>query len=240
MNAEFQPAWRMGLTLVELMVALTILLVLAAITATELHSLPEEGRRSAAANNARQINAAYLLFTTGGEGRRALATPAQLATAALRSGQSHFERVTDIEDVALNLARSSDLNDAAVWFIESDPKLAGLAIPRQVISGDTRTAKACALDFQKFTPKAWAFVAGLPASMTGSETPLFWTYGLDVPANHWLADSPWQGKGDHVAYLDGHVEWFEKLPAGATGFQFSKPDDVRAGIMPEVLNALGR
>lgn len=239
MKAAFYPAWRKGLTLVELMVALTIVFILAAITASELGALPEESRRSAAANNARQIDAAYLLFAMSGDGRRTLLTPSQVLTGASPKDKGLAEIATTIEDSALALAKRSDLNDASVWFIATDSRLARQTIPRQVVAGDTRTAQACSPDFLKTSPKAWAMVAGLPATMAGNMTPLFWTYGLDTKVGRWVADSPWQGKGGHVAYLDGHVEWLEQLPANAQGFSFSPPSNDHAGIVPVVLNAMG-
>ncbi len=239
MNAAFQPARHKGLTLVELMVSITILLIVAAIAVSELGTLPEESRRAAAADDARQLYLAYLLYVNGGDGRRIILTPAQVARGISLKDHGFYSVAANIEDVAMILAKSGDLNSGSVWFMETDPKLAGQPLPRLVIQGDIRIAKSCAPDFQKTQPKAWTFVVGLPASQTGSTQPLFWTRGLNPQTGRWSADSPWQGKGGHVMYLDGHVEWLESIPANAPGFQFTNSIGPHASVVPEVINAMG-
>jgi prepilin-type processing-associated H-X9-DG protein len=47
------------------------------------------------------------------------------------------------------------------------------------------------------------------ANAAGS-TPLIWTKGLDT-AGVWSITSPWQGEGGHIAFMDGHVEFFPNL-----------------------------
>src|SRR5208282_5863131 len=96
------------------------------------------------------------------------------------------------------------------WFIKSDDALAGVNIPKSVILGDPNTATNCAPDFQKAGPKSWAFVTGLSTSAPATTTPLVWTYGLSH-TGQWAQQSVWKGAGGHMAFLDGHVDWYEKL-----------------------------
>ncbi len=51
--------------------------------------------------------------------------------------------------------------------------------------------------------------------------PLLWTYGLGENGM-WAKESPWAGSGGHVAYLDGHVEWADKITTDNGGVSFAK------------------
>jgi len=128
----------------------------------------------------------------------------------------------NIEDVGFILAKTENLNDASLWFIKTDRALNGASIPRSIITGDPSIATAPDNSFVATRPKSWAFVVGISTSPPqASMMPLLWTYGLGLNGL-WAKESPWDGSGGHVAYLDGHVEWADKISTDNGGTSFAK------------------
>lgn len=149
-----------------------------------------EAKRASAQNNLGQIAKAYLTYSTSN-------SPPALN---IQPGDTAHE-------LAYILALEAGINDAAVWFVKSDERLTGLTIPKVVYLGDPRIAPINPA-FSKL-PLSVEIVAALPNGRPTS-TPIAWTRGLQSDGT-WPADSPWQGDGGHIAYLDGHVEWATKF-----------------------------
>jgi prepilin-type processing-associated H-X9-DG protein len=143
-----------------------------------------------------RANAAYTQSTT--EGRMLTAQPGETAHA-----------------VALVLAREEGLNDASFWFIKSDPALAGKTIPKTVLVGDPKNG-VLNPDFARLTLSC-VFVANMTVTAPVTTTPVAWTRGLQ-PDGTWSKDSPFGGKGGHIAFLDGHVQWYDKLTVQPDAF----------------------
>ena len=62
-------------------------------------------------------------------------------------------------------------------------------------------------------PISFDLVAGL-SSNAPSSTPVAITRGLDPQTGEWSSDetiSPYGAEGGHLAFLDGHVEWFNNI-----------------------------
>jgi len=57
---------------------------------------------------------------------------------------------------------------------------------------------------------AWNHTAGISPHNPESTTPLAWPCGLNNNG-YCDIDSPWEGVGGHIVYLDGHIEWYENL-----------------------------
>ncbi len=61
------------------------------------------------------------------------------------------------------------------------------------------------------SPVGYEAFTGLSPRAPASTTPLIWTRGLRADGT-WDPDtSPWEGTGGHIAFLDGHVEFFKNL-----------------------------
>jgi prepilin-type processing-associated H-X9-DG protein len=103
-------------------------------------------------------------------------------------------------------ARADQFNDATPWFIPSDPQLAGSSIPNSVMDAQTGQVNSSFANL----PLAYEFVANINPAVQPFNTPIGWTRGLRDDGT-WAPDSPWQGQGGHIAYLDGHVTWHDRL-----------------------------
>jgi len=150
---------------------------------------------TAAASNLAQIAKTYAAYSNGSTNGRNIQLPP--------GSTAH--------DAAFILAKYSDLNDAAMWFIPSDEALTGITLPKSVIDGDTNAATVVAPDFAQLT-LSYVFAANVSTSAPSTTTPIAWERGLQ-PDGTWSSDSPWQGRGGHIAFLDGHIQWFDKLNA---------------------------
>ena len=49
----------------------------------------------------------------------------------------------------------------------------------------------------------------LSPNAQASITPLVWTRGHQGASGLWDADTPWEGDGGHIAFMDGHVTFYE-------------------------------
>ncbi len=123
-------------------------------------------------------------------------------------GNSEFKPSETSHALAIKLAKDANLNDASLWVVKTDLKLNGESIPRSVLMGGTEPREVDPA-FAKLA-LSYEFAVNFPANAPSFSTPLAWTRGLRADGT-WAPDSPWQGAGGHIAYLDGHVEWFEKL-----------------------------
>ena len=111
---------------------------------------------------------------------------------------------------AFLLAQNNDPNNAAVWFIKSDEIYANAAIPEKIISGDVATARQPDTGFAVL-PLSVFVAANISIKAPAATTPIAWTRGLQPDGTWSQTNSPWKGKGGHIAFLDGHVDWADRL-----------------------------
>jgi len=197
-----------GFTLIELLTVIAIIGILAAILIPTFSTVMTTAHKATASSNAQQLANTYIAYSTGSTNPRNIKTT---AGAGAGGGDATTGVAASINDVAFILSQKAGLNDASLWFIPSDPNIVGTP-PQAVIIGDINAAQATSPAFLAANPKSWAFVIGLATSSPSTTTPLLWTYGL-ASSGLWAAKSPWLGTGGHIAFLDGHVEWYDKLNA---------------------------
>jgi prepilin-type processing-associated H-X9-DG protein len=174
---------------------LLLLMVRAFIYAALEEGRPVARRGSIAAENLQQIANAYATYSNSTEPPRSLQLPPG----------------STVHDAAFILAKYTGLNDASVWYTFSDNSSANPSFPRSVIAGNISTATGPAPNFVN-VPLMVVFAANVSPLAPSNTTPIAWERGLQANGT-WSADSPYQGQGGHIAFLDGHVEWYDKLNA---------------------------
>lgn len=198
---------RSGFTLVELLTVIAIIAILLALFFPAFTSAIGYVQRLEAANKLRQIHLAYYGYATEG---------GQTRTILFDSGY----------DFARDLAQFANLNNAELFSLGDDPAVSGA-----LASGSTRPTIVATqpsaggadwpLDpnFSGF-PLSFTFVSGLNAGSRQETTPLAWTRGLTA-AGTWTSDSPYEGEGGHILFLDGHVVFYRQLTLDNTPFRTS-------------------
>jgi hypothetical protein len=148
-----------------------------------------------------EISKAYLAYSFSGRPWRQLeANPGDTAHKA-----------------AFILAKYADLNDASIYFIKNDPR-APKNIPKRILL-DPEDAGSLPILNPEFMKSVLSFeiVANLPPNAPPTTTPVAWERGLREDGT-WSPNSPRKGAGGHIAYLDGHWEWADKLDLNGTCF----------------------
>ena len=186
---------RAAFTLVELLAVIAIVSILAAIIVPTTGKAITKARRAKAASHLRQIALAHATYTYDD------------------SGSFRQINVNDLGQWAVILAEHTGLNDPQLWVVSDDPKVsASTATKPRVVATHTGDSWALASDFAAF-PKSFAVASGVPANAPASTTPIAWTRGLKADGT-WDAEKGVYGaQGGHIAFLDGHVQWFQNLSA---------------------------
>ena len=184
-------------TLVELLTVLAIIAVLTAVLIPSVGKVLHNARRTQAGANLRQIALAYSIYTSEG-------------------GQPRALTATTIYDWALTLAEEGDINEAELYYFNDDPLVAQSTAthPKAVAYSDGKGTWTINPDFDGF-PLSYAVVSGLAPDASPSTTPIAWTRGLQSDGT-WkgvteAVPSGWNGEGGHIAFADGHVEWYRNL-----------------------------
>lgn len=191
-----------GFTLIELLTVIAIIGILAAIIIPGVGQVRTMAERASSQSNAKQISTAYATFASSGGRTRKITKTGAGTSGALSAGT--------VAEWAAILAKRAGLNNAEVWYIGADPALAGFNksdLPKVILTADDKVNTAFEA---KSPPKGWAVAVNLPGNADGSTTPVVWTRGLGNDG-FWKDDSPWEGEGGHIAFLDGHVTWYEDL-----------------------------
>jgi prepilin-type processing-associated H-X9-DG protein len=131
--------------------------------------------------------------------------------------------LTEVAGVAQFLAKQCDLTDASIWVIGSDPAVAayGQLLPAIVGYRDPDNKFQTSDEWTANVPVGYDFAVSISGNAPTTTTPLLWTRALNTNGT-WGKDSPW-GLGGHIAYLDGHVSFYQEL--GVEDGQLVNPID---------------
>jgi prepilin-type N-terminal cleavage/methylation domain-containing protein/prepilin-type processing-associated H-X9-DG protein len=202
---------RKGFTLIELLIAIAVIGILMSLLIPAVNKVMESARRTKGANSLKQIATAYNQYCNDDVNGRNISG----ATSGL--------------DWALVLARTGYLNDPNMYTFSGD-------------SGATKVMKKVIVDPDSKDNKAWGesgpeefsvyLISDIPAGAPLSTTPIAFTRGIPDNTNDksgssstvakWPSSGVYGDKGGHIAFLDGHVEWFDDLGPDDDGGKLMK------------------
>tara|TARA_B100000614_G_C14510643_1_gene478417 strand:- start:348 stop:1073 length:726 start_codon:yes stop_codon:yes gene_type:complete len=222
---------RSGFTLIELLTVIAIIGILAAILIPTVGAVKKKASMVTSSSNLKQIAIAYATFSNSGTRTRTIAKGAWSETSN--------KQANDMLQWAKVLAYHAGLTDAGIWFISSDEKVSNYAgtLPRSIGIKNADGTFTESAEWTAITEEviSYSAVVDMNANASGS-TPLIWTKGLQTDGT-WTITSPWQGEGGHIAFMDGHVEFFPnikdaeyKLAPGSASTGTTSTSDIAAAI----------
>lgn len=191
---------RSGFTLIELLTVIAIIAILAALLIPAAGKARELAQKQKAASNIRQIIMAYSVYSNQNGKTRTIPSTGEKA-------------VTDIYQWARILAAEVELIDAFLYYVDVDPLVSGADLPNVIVRNDLESGTVSLDPKWNNSPVGYEAAAGLSPLAPASTTPLIWTRGLQ-PDGTWSTSSPWEGRGGHIGFLDGHVVFFKNLGEG--------------------------
>ena len=204
-----------GFTLIELITVITIMAILVGLLFPTITGFLKRGQRVQSMNSLTQISKAYFQFRSDNKGRN---LPLRISKNP-SSGQDAVFEVTTVYHLAYEFAWRGYLNEGIVYQIPTDLHVEQQGvIPQAVAERDSGDAPWVLSETFSNAPVSFDLVAGL-SSNAPSSTPVALTRGLDPQTGEWSSDetvSPYGADGGHVAFLDGHVEWFFNINDGLT------------------------
>jgi prepilin-type N-terminal cleavage/methylation domain-containing protein/prepilin-type processing-associated H-X9-DG protein len=199
-----------GFTLIELITVITIMVILVGLLFPTITGFLKRGQRTQSLNSLKQISSAYFQFRSDNNGRN---LPLRISKNP-SSGQDAVFEVTNVYHIAYEFAWRGYLNEGSVYQIPTDLHVEQQGVfPQAVAERDSTDAPWVLSDNFSNAAISFDLVAGLSSNAPAS-TPVALTRGLDPQTGKWSTDetvSPYGAEGGHVAFLDGHVEWFENI-----------------------------
>lgn len=197
---------RAAFTLIELLTVIAIIGILAAILIPAVGAVRKKASQAKSSSNLRQIALAYNNFSTSGGRTRVIGDGAY-------DPASNPTQADSPEDWAAVLAQGAGLTDGQLYFIDSDPAIGGATLPKAIGFKDDSGLFAVTEAWSTLDSEliGYEMVVGMSANAQGSITPLIWTKGLQNDGTWDTTINPWGSDGGHIAFMDGHVEFFDNV-----------------------------
>ena len=193
-----------GFTLIELLTVIAIIGILAAIIIPAVGNVRVKAAQAASASDLKNIATSYNSFAISGARSRTIGNGAWSAGTTQASSPAEWAQV---------LAEFADLNDGSIYFISSADDVAAITTIPKVILTTTGGTVATATDWVPANTDAisYSMAVNISPNAPASVTPIIWTKGLQAdgtwPSNRQV--SPWGDSGGHIAFADGHVQFYE-------------------------------
>lgn len=189
-----------GFTLIELLTVVAIIAILSAILIPTVGQMRETAVKTADISKLRQISAASLLYAT--QNREKLVSEEDKVNT---EGKVVHDGGESIDDVAAVLAIVAGLNDISAWTSDKDPNP---NLPVGAILQVTGTGYSV----NSIVDNALSFnyVTNLNMS-TPSTAPVAFTKMKSSAASTWDTTDPYDGKGGHIVFMGGNVQWYTDL-----------------------------
>jgi prepilin-type N-terminal cleavage/methylation domain-containing protein len=197
MNKQKSP--RSGFTLIELLTVIAIIGILAAILIPAVGKVREVANKSTSASNMRSIALSYATYSQSG-GRTRVLNENRL------SGKGYPRTV---QGVAQFLGDETDLNDASIWRIGTDPEVVAKEPNPPTVGFRAASGNYSVNSDFTSSPVSYDFIIGVGGNDPATTTPLLMTRGINT-SGIWDNETPW-GRGGHIAFLDAHVTFYNEL-----------------------------
>ena len=219
---------RAGFTLIELLTVIAIIGILAAILIPTVGAVKKKAAMITSSSNLKQIAIGYANFSNAGTRTRVIQP----------TGDGRYVAATP-KAWAEVIAEFGDLNDASLYFISTDPNVTALEVlPKIILNG----SDAPVTEWNNAENGiSYEMAAGFNANAPASTTPLIWTRGFQTDGWPDDGNAVWAGDGGHIAFLDGHVEFFADTLGedGTTGALITGPGDGAGTPTADIDAALG-
>lgn len=215
---------REGFTLIEMITVIAIILLLGALLFPTVTGFLKRGQRAQSLNNIRQIANAYIQYRSDNMGRN---LPLRLSKNP-STGQDAVFEITSPYHIAYAFAWREYLNEGAIYQIPTDLHVEQQGVfPQSVAVRNSADSPWVLSNSFINAPISFDLVAGLSSNAPPS-TPVAITRGLNPETGNWDDDetvSPFGAEGGHIAFLDGHVEWYENVNDKLTNPKTRQPVD---------------
>lgn len=203
-----------GFTLVELMAVLMIIGIFSGFLFPIGQQIVHKTRLSKDAHNLRQIALSYLNLVQNSE-----------------SVYRSFGEISSINDWAIHLAMEGGINTSECYLS---------------IFSNTVAEHKNVVDYQhhilgnfKELPLDWVCISPIPLNAPLATTPILYSRGLNLSQGVWEEDSVYGSAGGFVAFLDGHVEFFNNLRDKLVNFKNQQPTSQIQEAIPPQSHAYG-
>ncbi|MDR1366387.1 MAG: prepilin-type N-terminal cleavage/methylation domain-containing protein [Puniceicoccales bacterium] len=188
-----------GFTLIELLIAIVIIGILMSLLIPAVNKIMENARRLKGLNSLKQIATAYTQYSNDDVNGR-----------NIDAGNSPTGIIW-----ATKLAQAGYLNDPTVYCFSGDNGAS--RVLKKIIATSATTDGSDAWGSVPGTESDQEFsvwvISNVPTDAPAATTPIAFTRGLPADGK-WPNSGVYGTKGGYIAFLDGHVEWYDNLGTG--------------------------